>query len=392
MMRLAPERGTRLCYQINLQRSLGGGEVYTRFFTEALDSLGWQTRLVVVCGAGFWQKLGVDAGRLVEIDDGAELERMLPEQPCLVVTHNILGEELARKIARRYTLAGFVHMPLYERDLKGLPHYDILFAVSNHVLSSMRTKGLGNAYPEPLYAVADLALRGEHRRGGLLACSPYDWDPRKWRDRMLGFAEPLLLRFLSRRSYAKKPGLTLGIVSRLTPIKQFPLLFSILVPVLARFPGVNLEVFGSGGYASVRDLRRVLAPLGPRVRYWGHQSDVRAAYAAVDYVLSGLPEKEALGLNLIEAQACGTPVIAVDAPPFTETVLNGITGHLYADPRSDAGAGFAVLLNRLLAGEQRLTPQDAADHLRRFSVLGFRERVSRALATYNLQHSTEIQG
>jgi len=343
-----------------------------------------------VRGAGYWRDLGLDAGRLVEIDDGAELARVLPEQPCLVVTHNILGEDLAREIACRHALAGFVHMPLYERDPKGLRHYDVLFAVSRHVLNSMRAKGLTNDSPEPLYAVADLALRGGHRRGELMACSPYDWDRRKWRDRLLAVAEPLLLRFASGRFYAKKAGLTLGIVSRLTPIKQFALQFSVLAPVLARFPGVNLEVFGSGGYASVRDLRHALAPLGARVRFWGYQSDVRAAYAAVDYVLSGLPEKEALGLNLIEAQACGTPVIAIDAPPFTETVLDGLTGHLYADPRGDAGAGFAALLERLLAGEARLKPLDATAHLHRFSIAAFRERVARALATYNLGHAAEI--
>lgn len=377
-----------LCYQINLQRSLGGGEVYTRFFTEALDSLGWETRLVIVRGADFWRDLGLDAGRLVEIDDGAELMGVLPAQPCLVVTHNILGEGPAREIASRHTLAGFVHMPLYEREPKGLRHYDVLFAVSNHVLSSMRAKGLTNVHPEPLYAVADLVPRGERHNGPLVANSVFDWDRRKWRDRLLALAEPLLLRVTPGRTYAKRAGLTLGIVSRLTPIKQFPLLFSILAPVLARFPGVNLEVFGSGGYGSVRDLRQALAPLGARVRYWGHQTDVRPAYEAVDYVLSGLPEKEALGLNLIEAQACGTPVIAVDAPPFTETVLDGVSGHLYADPRGDGGAGFAALLARLLGGEGALRPQEASAHLQRFSAAGFRDRVAAALATYNSGHAT----
>lgn len=381
-----------LCYQINLQRSLGGGEVYTRFFTEALDSLGWETRLVVVRGADFWRDLGLDAGRLVEIDDGTELVGVLPAQPCLVVTHNILGEEPAREIASRHTLAGIVHMPLYEREPKGLRHYDVLFAVSNHVLSSMRAKGLTNVYPEPLYAVADLMPRGERHNGPLVANSVFEWDRRKWRDRLLAMAEPLLLQMTRGREYQKRAGLTLGIVSRLTPIKQFPLLFSILAPVLARFPAVNIEVFGSGGYGSVRDLRQALAPPGSRVRYWGHQADVRPAYEAVDYVLSGLPEKEALGLNLIEAQACGTPVIAVNAPPFIETVLDGVTGHLYADPRGDSGDGFAALLGSLVAGEARLRPQDATAHLQRFSAAGFRDRVAGALATYNPRHATKTQG
>jgi glycosyltransferase involved in cell wall biosynthesis len=98
-------------------------------------------------------------------------------------------------------------------------------------------------------------------------------------------------------------------------------------------------------------------------------------YRQIDYLLSGLPEKEALGLNIIEAQACGTPVIAVDAPPFTETVLDGATGFLYTDPRTDAGAGFARLLDELLAGRARPHPKSAQAHLQRFSFDAFVERL-----------------
>ncbi|MBV5277207.1 glycosyltransferase, partial [bacterium] len=76
--------------------------------------------------------------------------------------------------------------------------------------------------------------------------------------------------------------------------------------------------------------RRALRPLGDRCRFWGQQNDVRAVYAQLDALLTGLPEKEALGLNVIEAQACRLPVLAVDAPPFDETVADGITGWRYA--------------------------------------------------------------
>ena len=179
--------------------------------------------------------------------------------------------------------------------------------------------------------------------------------------------------------FDKRPGLTLGIVSRLTPIKQFPLMFGMLAPVIARYPRVNLEIFGSGGYASVRDLRVALAPVLKQVRFWGHQANVAAVYPQLDFVLSGLPEKEALGLNLIEAQYCGTPVLAVHAPPFTETVIDGQSGFMFSDPREDGGESFAQLLQRLLAGAVRPDPRQAAAHLDRFSFAAFRGRVSRAL-------------
>ena len=92
-----------------------------------------------------------------------------------------------------------------------------------------------------------------------------------------------------------------------------------------------------------------------------------------------MPEKEALGLNLIEAQCCGTPVLAVKAPPFTETVVDGQTGLFFEDPRRDGGADFGALIERILGGEARPQPQRAIEHLARFSEGAFAERVRLAL-------------
>jgi glycosyltransferase involved in cell wall biosynthesis len=231
-----------------------------------------------------------------------------------------------------------------------------------------------------MYGVADLAPRPGGITGPLRLGEVYDWDRRKIRDRLLGMLAPLAAAVLPAPLFVRRPGLTLGIVSRLTPIKQFPRMLALLAPALARHPSVTLEIFGSGGYASVRDLRRAIKPIADHVRFWGQQSDVRAAYAQVDYVLSGLPEKEALGLNLIEAQACGTPVLAVDAPPFTETVVDEQSGFLFADPRRDGGSAFAALLGRLVAGEPRPDPRKAVAHLAAFSPEAFRVRVNDALA------------
>jgi glycosyltransferase involved in cell wall biosynthesis len=115
------------------------------------------------------------------------------------------------------------------------------------------------------------------------------------------------------------------------------------------------------------------------VRFWGHQSNVAAVYPQLDYVLSGLPEKEALGLNLIEAQYCGTPVLAVRAPPFTETVIDGESGFFFTDPREDKGESFGQVLQRLQGGAARPDPRLATAHLERFSFAAFRARVARIL-------------
>lgn len=369
-----------VCYQINLQKHFGGGEVYTRFFSEALIALGWEVELYVARGAVFWRQLNMAGVRLREFSSETEILDALPRSDGLIVTHTTASTGFAAALARRHHLTGFVHMPLYERIPTGLACYERLFAVSQHVLDSARARGLSNLHSEPMYGVADLALRPGGIAGELRVGNLYDWDRRKVRDRLFGLLTPLIRTFLPKPVFAKRPGLTLGIVSRLTPIKQFPRMFSVLAPVLARHPEVNLEIFGSGGYASVRDLKRALLPMRRHVRFWGHQADVARIYPQLDYVLSGLPEKEALGLNLIEAQACGTPVLAVNAPPFTETVVQGRSGYLFEDPRRDGGTDFALLVERLLAGAPRPDPRADTAHLQRFSREAFRGRIKAALS------------
>lgn len=388
----------KVCYQINLQLSLGGGEIYTRFLTVALRELGYEAVLFVHADARFWQGLLAADARIVPVRTLAEIDCVMAGEgdPAaanpLVITHSALPSNAARRYAAQYRLAGMLHMPLYERFPEGLPHYRRLFAVSEHVIASARSRGLLNVHEVPLYGVADLTPRdaevagkapGEAATGGATRAGHlYDWDRRKVRDRLLGWFEASGLggrRGASGSIFRRRPGLTLGIVSRITPIKQFPRMFSILAPVLAKFPQVNLEIFGSGGYASIRDLKRALQPMRRQVRLWGQQEDVASIYPKLDYVLSGLPEKEALGLNLIEAQCCNTPVIAVRAPPFTETVVDGKTGFLFEDPRRDLGNDFSGLMAQLCAGTPRPQPQLATEHLARFSPEAFRARLASAL-------------
>jgi glycosyltransferase involved in cell wall biosynthesis len=108
---------------------------------------------------------------------------------------------------------------------------------------------------------------------------------------------------------------------------------------------------------------------------------VQDVYPCLDYLLTGLPDKEALGLNALEAQACGTPVLAIDAPPFGETVLDGKSGYLYRDPREDGGRSFGKLLESISAGRARPDPRvDAADHLAQFSYPALVGRAQRMLA------------
>jgi glycosyltransferase involved in cell wall biosynthesis len=369
----------RICYQVNLQTGFGGGEVYTRFFTRALLELGWRVFLLVPGRATWWHGLEQDGANIIAVGGVDEIEGHLPQTRSLLVFQTLLESGLADRLRHRHMLVCFAHMPLYGRNPEIFRHYDLIFAVSRHVIASLQAAGMTHFYPEPMYGLADLA-RPSGGSGDLLANSVYDWDRRKFRDRVLSHFYPACFSLKRPRVFEKREGLTLGIVSRLTPIKQFPLMFGILAPVIRQFPRVNLEIFGSGGYASVRDLERSLAPVANQVRWWGHQHDVSSIYPQLDFLLTGLPEKEALGLNVIEAQACGTPVLAVNAPPFTETVVEGETGYFFTDPRQDQGQDFARLLGRLCAADAHYPdPRQAQAHLAKFSFGEFVRRVSRAM-------------
>ncbi len=360
--------------QINLQKHFGGGEVYTGFLCHALDKLGVTTKLLIHPRAQFWTQLGLpDSTILIETPNFTHAETALSKDIRWAIGHGPLPPQL---ISRIHNLGGLVaaiaHMPVQGRNPAAFAGHDLVFAVSGWVLTGLREAGLP-AWPEPLYGVADLSRSSKN--GAIHRTSRYDWDRRKFRDRLFSWVEPAVEPLLPHPRYEKRAGLTLGIVSRLTPIKQFPRMFEALAPILARTPGVNLEIFGSGGYASVRDLTHALAPVTDRVRFWGHQTDVVSVYRGIDYLLTGLPEKEALGLNVIEAQACGTPILAPCAAPFIETVADGVTGFLYRDPREDGGEDFGRLLMRLINLPQPPDPRLATEHLAKFSFDAFVDRL-----------------
>jgi glycosyltransferase involved in cell wall biosynthesis len=366
-------------FHLNPSPTLGGAEVYTGFLARALQESGWSNVIVAARETPWWR--GICRGEAVLREHDFKARGDVPGIPdgALICVHAPVPKGLLDRLAARHRLLGLGHQAVYSSSV---PYYysaaHRLLPVSNHVAATLRAAGFSNVHDTPLLGVAELSrseTSGAIRPGALV-----EWDRRKARDRLLAWSEPYLGRVMPMRIFAKRQGLTLGVVSRLAPLKQFPALFSAIMPVLVKQSDVNLEIFGSAiGYRTYRELRRVLAPLGHRARFWGFQSNVAAIYPEIDYLLTGLPEREALGLNVIEAQQCGTPVLAPAAPPFTETMIDGVSGYLYADPRHDAGQGFEAALAR--ARGARPDPRLATAHLERFSFPAFRRRIDALIAS-----------
>jgi len=136
------------------------------------------------------------------------------------------------------------------------------------------------------------------------------------------------------RPSGKPPGASLLIVSALVPYKRVDL--AIRACALAGSP---LRIVGRGP-----ELARLRETAGPSVEFLGSLSDeqVRTAYQDAAAVL--LPGIEDFGIVPVEAQACGRPVIALAEGGACETVIDGSTGILVAEPTDTA---FAAAIDRM---------------------------------------------
>jgi len=112
--------------------------------------------------------------------------------------------------------------------------------------------------------------------------------------------------------------------------------------------GWVLDIAGVGARAG--DLKRLAERLGIRrgVRFLGFRSDIAALMQTAGMLLATSPA-EHFGLSVVEAMACGLPVIAAGSAGHLETVGAASNAALYPPGDSDAAAE----LMRRLAGDPR---------------------------------------
>lgn len=141
----------------------------------------------------------------------------------------------------------------------------------------------------------------------------------------------------------------------------------IAVRALAELPDARLWIVGEGPEEGA--LRSLIAELGlkDRARLLGLQAQVEAYLQSADCFVCPSLWGEAAGLVIIEAQACGTPVIASRVGGIPEYVADGRAGILFTpgDHRE-----LARCVRRLVddpALRRRFAEQARADALERFS-------------------------
>jgi glycosyltransferase involved in cell wall biosynthesis len=162
------------------------------------------------------------------------------------------------------------------------------------------------------------------------------------------------------------PGTGALVVSALVPYKRIDVAIE-----AARLTQTPLRIVGQGPEEA--RLRALAAGAPVEFLGWRTDDEVRDLYRASAAVL--LPGLEDFGIVPVEAQACGTPVVAVGHGGACETVVDGVTGALVADRSPEA---FAEALDRV-----RRQPGDREvirRHAERFSRAAFQTRFAAAVA------------
>lgn len=148
--------------------------------------------------------------------------------------------------------------------------------------------------------------------------------------------------------------------SRLTPYKRVLL----IVEAFARMPHRKLVVIGAGP-----QFQRIQKAATSNVTVLGYQDFpvlLEHMQTAKAFVFAA---EEDFGIAPLEAQACGTPVLAFGRGGASETVIDGVTGLHFAEQTT---AAICDVVDRFEARETSFEPLAIRAHAQRFSTDRFR--------------------
>ena len=375
----------------------GGMNVYVLETSRRLAALGVDVEV-------FTRATSSDLPPVVEVEPGVTVRHLtagpfeglgkedLPSQLC-ALTGGVLRAEAAHDagwydvVHSHYWLSGQVGWLAAERWGVPLVH-------TAHTLAKVKNLALADDdVPEPLRRVVgeQQVVDAAHRLVANTADEArqlvdlYDADPGRVvtvapgvdlehfrpgtastaRTRLGVPPDAVVLLFVGRLQPLKAPDVLLRAAARL--LEQDPSLRDRLVLAVVGGPSGN----GQEEPAMLRDLAATLdlpvrfePPCDPvRLRDW---------YRAAD-VVTVPSHNESFGLVALEAQACGTPVVATDVGGLRTTVHDGVSGLLV--PGHDPGA-WAAALRRALQQRPALSG-GAAAHAADFSWAGTAEGLLR---------------
>ncbi len=366
----------------------GGMNVYIVEVSKRLAERGVEVEIFTRATAG-------DLPPMVEMAPGVTVRHItagpfeglakedLPSQLC-AFTNGVLRTEAARPpghydlVHSHYWLSG--HVGWLARERWGVP-----LVHTAHTLAKVKNRSIADGdRPEPkarvigeeqVIAEADRLVANTRFEAQDLI-SAYDADP----DR-LTVVEPGvdLDRFRPGRSDRARFGLpargqVVAFVGRIQPLKGPDVLIAALADLRRRDPQAPVTVVICGGPSgsgldrptSLIELARSLGVADGVVFLPPHRGDDLAALYRTADLVAVPSHNESFGLVALEAQACGTPVVAAAVGGLVTAVRDGGSGVLVDghDP-----AEWARVLDKLLAAPDQLAVlgAGAVAHARHFS-------------------------
>ncbi|MFO7654713.1 MAG: glycosyltransferase [Candidatus Krumholzibacteriia bacterium] len=320
----------------------GGAEQHLHHILSAAAAAGHRVDLVVSAYAG--------APARDEID-GVQIHRHGPWQVA-----NWVLPRVVRGLLRRARRSGTPYDLLVE-DINKIPFYTPLYRDGVPVLAVVphlfgRTVFREASAPVAAYVhAAELLIPVVYRRCAFEVISPSTRDDLVARGIPAAQIRTVYCGLEHARFALPEPpprsGTPLLVTwSRLRRYKSVDVALRAFARVRAELPDARLEIMGRG--PDERRLRRIAAELGlgGSVAFRGFLpwEDLVGVLHRAHVFLNPSP-KEGWGLTVVEANACGLPVVASDAPGLRDSVRDGLTGDLVP---VDDDAAFAAAALRLL--------------------------------------------
>ena len=135
-------------------------------------------------------------------------------------------------------------------------------------------------------------------------------------------------------------------LGRLRRYKSVEVALRAMLRIREKLPSAKLVIIGDGPHKPALEREAKRLGLGTSVQFFGfmkHEELVRFLNGA--HLLINPSPKEGWGLTVVEANACGIPVVASDRPGLRDSVWDGETGFLvpYGDDDAFAAKSLVIL-------------------------------------------------